>query len=62
MPDKSGKPFLRETRKKAEELGILTPTNARQRKAQLEASVAAHPISQYEALKETLTLEVSRDA
>jgi hypothetical protein len=46
MPDEQGRPYLRETRKKAEELGIVTTTNARQRKAELEAEVQAHPVSQ----------------
>jgi hypothetical protein len=62
MPDEQGRPYLRETRSKAEELGIVTTTNARQRKAELEASVQAHPVSQYEILKEALCEEVAQDA
>lgn len=62
MPDKDGRPYLRETRSKAEELRIVTTTNARQRKAELEASVQAHPVSQYEILKEALCEEVAQDA
>ncbi len=61
MPDKDGRPYLRETRKRAEQLGILTPNNARQRKAQLEAEVAGHPITQYEVLKAAVTEEVAQD-
>lgn len=62
MPDEQGRPYLRETRSKAEELGIVTTTNARQRKAELEAEVQAHPVSQYEIFKEALCEEVAQDA
>jgi SNF2 family DNA or RNA helicase len=58
MPDANGRPYLREIRKKAEQLGIITHTNARQRKADLEAEVAAHPVTQYYSLKEALCEEV----
>lgn len=61
MPDEQGRRYLRETRKKAEELGIVTTTNARQRKAELQAEVQAHPVSQYEILKEALCEEVAQD-
>ncbi len=61
MPDEQGRPYLRETRRKAEQLGIVTHTNARQRKAQLEAFVQAHPVTQYEILKQALTEEAKKD-
>lgn len=61
MPDANGRPYLREIRKKAEELGIVTLKNARQRKAELEAEVAAHPLTQYDSLKQVLCEEVVHD-
>jgi hypothetical protein len=62
MPDSDGRPYLRETRSLAQELGIVTRTNARQRKAELESEVQKHPVAQYEVLKQALTEEVAQDA
>ncbi|HEY9599346.1 MAG TPA: hypothetical protein V6D33_16910 [Cyanophyceae cyanobacterium] len=61
MPDANGRPYLREIRKRAEQLGIVTHTNARQRKAELELEIQNHPISQYEALKQAIAEEDSND-
>jgi hypothetical protein len=57
MPDALGRPYLRETRRKAQQLGIVTHANARQRKSELEAEIQAHPVTQYEILKQAFAEE-----